>query len=123
MKVIAPLSTLAAPAPQLPAIQTGSRQVGANHFPPGTDGLLKGPDITLQARQVLEGCETAFAMAGARLRDAGMADAYLADLDFAPMNTIHVGAFGGRRPARPTVQVAKLPCEARMQNNAIAVPV
>jgi 2-iminobutanoate/2-iminopropanoate deaminase len=47
---------------------------------------------------------------------------YLADMgDFAAMNAAYEDVFGAHRPARSTVQAARLPRDARIEIDAIAV--
>lgn len=63
------------------------------------------------------------------LRSAGLsADAvvrttvYLADLaDFAAMNEVYAGYFGSHPPARSTIQAARLPRDAKVEIDLIAV--
>ena len=47
---------------------------------------------------------------------------YLADMgDFAAMNEVYAKYFGKHKPARSTVQAARLPRDARVEIDAIAV--
>jgi 2-iminobutanoate/2-iminopropanoate deaminase len=46
---------------------------------------------------------------------------FLADMnDFAEFNEVYASCFGDPRPARATVQVARLPRDARIEIDAIA---
>jgi len=60
--------------------------------------------------------------AGASLQDVVKTTVYLADMgDFAAMNEVYAKHFGMHKPARSTVQAARLPRDARVEIDAIAV--
>ncbi len=60
--------------------------------------------------------------AGAGLEDVVKTTVYLADMDdFAAMNEVYARSFGENRPARSTVQAARLPRDARVEIDVIAV--
>lgn len=60
--------------------------------------------------------------AGATLQDAVKTTIFLADMgDFAAVNEIYAAAFGEHKPARSTVQVAKLPKGALVEIEVIAL--
>lgn len=60
--------------------------------------------------------------AGCAFDDVVKATVFLADMnDFAAMNTIYAEYFPSNPPARSTVQVARLPIDARIEIELIAV--
>ncbi len=60
--------------------------------------------------------------AGAGLEDVVKTTVYLADMnDFASMNEVYARSFGANRPARSTVEAARLPRDARVEIDVIAV--
>ena len=60
--------------------------------------------------------------AGATLQDAVKTTIFLADMgDFAAVNEIYAAAFGEHKPARSTVQVARLPKGALVEIEVIAL--
>ena len=60
--------------------------------------------------------------AGASMDDVVRATIYLADLaDFAVVNEIYGSYFEAPAPARATVQVSRLPRDARVEIDAIAL--
>jgi 2-iminobutanoate/2-iminopropanoate deaminase len=85
-------------------------------------GELVGGDIRAQTRRVL-------ANVGALLEAAGLAfghvvrtTVFLADMgDFAAMNEVYAEHFTPPYPARSTVQAARLPRDARIEIDVIAV--
>jgi len=88
---------------------------------PGTGELVAG-GIGEQTRQVLRNLGAVLQAAGASLDDVVRTTVYLADLgDFAAMNAAYGEFFGQPAPARATVQAARLPRDARVEIDAIAV--
>jgi len=95
-----------------------SGQLGLN---PAT-GELTGPDITSQTRQALKNLKAVLKKAGLTLEHVAKTTVYVTDLnDFAKINTIYAKAFGKHKPARATVQVAKLPMGGLIEIDAIAL--
>lgn len=85
-------------------------------------GQLVGPDIKAQTKQVLANLSAVLAAEGMTLADAVQVQVFLANLDdFATMNEIYGEAFKAPYPARFTVQVARLPRDARIEIGLIAV--
>ena len=75
-----------------------------------------------QSRQVLQNLAAILKEAGATLQDAVKTTIFLADMgDFAAVNEIYAAAFGSHKPARSTVQVAKLPKGALVEIEVIAL--
>jgi 2-iminobutanoate/2-iminopropanoate deaminase len=73
-----------------------------------TGGL--GPDVTAQTEQVLKNIATILEAAGSSLQHVIRCGVFLVDMkEFPKMNEVYARAFGSRRPARTTVQVAGLP--------------
>lgn len=88
---------------------------------PATGELLDG-DVAEQTRLVMENLSAILEEAGASLGAVVKTTVYLADLDdFAAMNEVYGRYFGEHRPARSTVQVARLPKSVRVEIDAIAV--
>jgi len=84
-------------------------------------GELVGKDAAEQARRALANLEAVLAAGGASLRSVVKTTVFLADLgDFEAVNAVYAGAFGAHRPARSTVQAARLPRGALVEIEAIA---
>lgn len=78
--------------------------------------------IAEQAVQVLSNLKAVLQAAGADFDRVVKVTLYLVDLgDFNAFNEAYGKAFGNSRPARSTVEVAKLPRGARVEIDAIAV--
>ena len=104
-----------APAPIGPYSQ-GIRASGeflytAGQIPldPKSGQVIQG-DIKAQTRQALTNVRAIVAAAGASMGDVVKTVVFLKDMgEFAGMNEVYAERFGSHRPARSTVQVAKLP--------------
>jgi 2-iminobutanoate/2-iminopropanoate deaminase len=82
-------------------------------------------DINQQTRQVFENLKAVLAAAGLTMADVIKTVVFLKDLnDFAAMNAIfaeYLAPEGVTPPARSTVQVARLPMDALVEIEAIAI--
>jgi 2-iminobutanoate/2-iminopropanoate deaminase len=85
-------------------------------------GQLAGPDVATQARQALDNLEAVLRKSGLTLEHVAKTTVYLADItDFSEINDIYAEAFGTHKPARATVQVARLPLDGLIEIDAIAL--
>ena len=109
--------------PYSPAIRAGnllflSGQVG---FEPSTGALVDG-DISAQTDQVMRNIAALLKAAGTDFSHVVRTTVFLADMDeFAQMNEIYARYVVDPPPARSTVQVARLPRDARVEIDVIAV--
>lgn len=88
---------------------------------PKTDAIVAG-GIMEQTDQAISNLEAVLKAAGSSLDDVVKTTVFLADMnDFAKMNEIYAKRFKSPFPARSTVQVARLPRDARIEIEAIAV--
>jgi 2-iminobutanoate/2-iminopropanoate deaminase len=94
-----------------------SGQIGIN---PDTNEMVKG-GIKEQTLQVFENLGHVLKAGGANFNDLVKTTVYMIDLEeFAEMNRIYEKYFKKPYPARATVQVAKLPKNAKIEIEAIA---
>lgn len=85
-------------------------------------GQLRGGDIRAQTEQVLQNLKAVLEEGGSSLASVVKTTVFLADLnDFAAMNEVYARFFPQPAPARATVEVARLPKEARVEIDLIAV--
>jgi 2-iminobutanoate/2-iminopropanoate deaminase len=85
-------------------------------------GALVGGDIAAQTRRVLTNLQAVLSAGGSSLADVVRTTVYLADMnDFAAMNEVYATFFGDPAPARSTVQASRLPRDARIEIDAIAI--
>ena len=88
---------------------------------PQTMQIVEG-EIQAQTRQVLINLRAVLEAAGSSLRQVVKTTVYLADMaDFAAMNEIYSEFFDPAKPARATVQAARLPRDARVEIDCIAL--
>jgi len=89
---------------------------------PATGQLVGEGDVAAQTRQALENLTAVLSAAGARLADVVRTTIYLASMDdFGTVNGVYGERFASEPPARSTIQAARLPRDARVEIDAIAV--
>jgi 2-iminobutanoate/2-iminopropanoate deaminase len=90
-------------------------------FDPATGRLVDG-DIGAQTTRVLDNIGALLAAAGLTHHDIVRTTVFLADMgDFQAMNDAYARYFKEPFPARSTVQAARLPRDARIEIDAIAI--
>ena len=83
---------------------------------------VAGDTIEAQSEQVMKNLDGVLRAAGSALGNVLKTTCFLADLnDFQAFNTIYGNWFGDHRPARSTVQVAKLPRGVLVEVEAIGL--
>lgn len=84
-------------------------------------GALRGADAAAQARQVFANLRAVLAASGSGLAQVVKTTVFLADMnDFAAVNAVYAEAFGEHKPARSTIQAARLPKDALVEIDCIA---
>jgi 2-iminobutanoate/2-iminopropanoate deaminase len=85
-------------------------------------GEFIGGDIAEQTERVLKNVAAVLEAAGSNLDQVVKTLVFLADMnDFAAMNEVYGKFFTGAPPARSTVQAARLPKDARIEIEAVAL--
>ena len=78
--------------------------------------------IEEQTRQSLENCKAVLAAGGASMENVIKTTVFLSDMNnFAAMNGVYATFFEGACPARSAVEVARLPKDALVEIECIAV--
>jgi 2-iminobutanoate/2-iminopropanoate deaminase len=109
--------------PYSQAVRIGELLFCSGQIPldPATGQLVTG-DIAAQTRQVFANLGAVLAAAGASFAHVARTTVYLADMnDFAAMNEVYATYFDSPAPARSTIQAARLPRDARVEIDVIAV--
>lgn len=109
--------------PYSQAIATGGLVFSAGQvaIDPATGELVAG-DTAAQTRQVLKNLTAVLAAAGTGLGQVVKTTVFLKNFDdFAAMNAVYAEAFGDHKPARSTVEVVRLPKNALVEIEAIAI--
>lgn len=116
---VEPLHTPSAPptaGPYSPAVRAGDWIVlaGQGGFDPGSGEVPDG--IEAQTRQTLDNIRRILGDCGADLTDVAKTTVFLADMEeFGPMNAVYAEVFGDHKPARTTVEAARLPFDIRVE--------
>lgn len=113
----------AAIGPYAQAVRAGQLLFLSGQVPldPSTGDLVDG-DVAAQTHRVMQNLEAVLAAAGASLARVVRTTIYVHDLaDFAAVNDVYGSYFTAPYPARATVQVARLPKDARVEIDAIAL--
>ena len=122
-KVVSTDSAPAAIGPYSQAIAAGGLLFVSGQLPldPATGQMAQG-DIRALTHQVMRNIGAVVEAAGASLNAVVRCTIYLADLnDFGAVNEVYGTYFTPPAPARATVEVARLPRDARIEIDAIAV--
>jgi 2-iminobutanoate/2-iminopropanoate deaminase len=109
--------------PYSQAIQAGNFLFLSGQIPldPKTGELLKG-DIRKQTQQVLENIKGVLESQGLGMENVVKATLFLKDIEnFNQVNEVYATYFPSSPPARSTVEVAKLPRDADIEIEAIAL--
>ena len=120
------IATPAAPAaigPYSQAIRAGNLVFTSGQIPldPASGQMVTG-DLAAETRRVLDNLAAVLAAAGVGFADVVKTTIFLTDMgDFAAVNALYAERFAGAPPARSTVQVARLPKDARVELEMIAV--
>ena len=123
MEFVATNNAPAAIGPYSQAVKTGnllflSGQLGVD---PATKKLA-GETIEIQTNQAFKNIAAVLAAAGSGLSSVVKTTVFLKFMeDFAKMNGQYESNFGSHRPARSTVQVAKLPLDGLVEIECVAV--
>jgi 2-iminobutanoate/2-iminopropanoate deaminase len=108
--------------PYSQAVRAGQLLFVSGQVPldPATGQLVTG-DIAAQTRRVFDNLKAVLAAGGRSFADVVRTTVYLADMnDFATVNEVYGTYFTEPYPARATVQVARLPKDARVEIDVIA---
>lgn len=85
-------------------------------------GEFVSNDVAEQTHQVLKNLSAVLEAAGSGLNNVVKTTVFLADMnDFSTVNEIYAEYFNDNKPARATVQAARLPRDARVEIDCIAV--
>jgi 2-iminobutanoate/2-iminopropanoate deaminase len=120
-----PISSPDAPkaiGPYTQAIRTGQLLFASGQIPtdPATGAIVDG-DVAAQTRRVFDNLGAVLKAANLSFADVVKTTVFLADMnDFAAVNEVYGKYFAEPYPARATVQVARLPKDARVEIDLIA---
>jgi 2-iminobutanoate/2-iminopropanoate deaminase len=109
--------------PYSQAVRAGNLVFASGQIPidPATGEFVAG-GVAEQTEQVLRNLTAVFEAAGVGMNQIVKTTVFLADMDdFTAMNEVYGRFFSVEPPARATVQASRLPRDARVEIEAIAV--
>ncbi len=120
------ISTEKAPGaigPYSQAVKAGNMVFCSGQIPiDPTTGEFVSNNVAEQTHQVLTNLSAVLEAAGTSLNNVVKTTVFLADMnDFTAMNEIYAEFFSDNKPARATVQAARLPRDARVEIDCIAI--
>lgn len=118
------VSTTKAPAaigPYSQAVTLGNLIFTSGQIPLNESGQLVEGGIEEQTHQVFRNLTAVLEQAGATLSNVVKATVFIKDMNqFAAVNQIYASYFGDHKPARSTVEVARLPRDVLVEIELIA---
>ncbi len=106
--------------PYSQAVVINGMLYSSGQIPLTPDGELVTGDIEAQTEQVFRNLKGVLAAGGASLGDVVKTTVFVRDLnDFVRLNAVYERHFGTHKPARSTVQVARLPRDAAVEIEVI----
>lgn len=118
------VSTAGAPAaigPYSQAVRFGNLLFTSGQIPLGTDGQIVEGGIEEQTHQVFRNLAAVLEAAGSSFSRVVKATVFIKDMNqFAKVNEIYASYFGDHKPARSTVEVARLPKDVLVEIELIA---
>ena len=107
--------------PYSQAVQVDGWLYASGQLPMTPAGDMVEGDIEIQAEQVFNNIEAILKAAGGSLSQVVKATVFVQDLnDFARLNAVYERRFAGHKPARSTVEVARLPRDALVEIEIVA---
>ncbi|PAQ14861.1 reactive intermediate/imine deaminase [Bacillaceae bacterium SAOS 7] len=119
------VSTEKAPAaigPYSQGVLVNNLFFSSGQIPLTAEGQMLEGDVTAQTHQVFANLQAVLQEAGASLQTVIKATVFLADMeDFATVNEVYGHYFADHKPARSCVEVARLPKDAKVEIEVIAL--
>lgn len=111
----------AAIGPYVQAVRVGHLVFTSGSIPLRPDGSLVEGDVRVQTEQAMANLAAVLEAAGTSLAHAVKTTCFLADMnDFAAFNEVYGRWVGDAKPARSTVEVARLPKDVRVEVECVA---
>ena len=122
MNVVATKNAPAAIGPYVQGMIINNLFYSSGQIPLTAAGEFVDGDITEQTNQVFENLKAVLTEAGSSLEKVIKTTVFIADMeDFVAMNEEYARNFGTHKPARTTVEVARLPKDAKVEIEVIAL--
>ncbi|ANU15763.1 deaminase [Planococcus maritimus] len=121
MKYVATDKAAAAIGPYSQGVISGELFYSSGQIPLKADGELVQGGISEQTHQVFANLQAVLEEAGSSLQQVIKTTVFIKDMnDFAELNSIYASYFGEHKPARSTVEVARLPKDVKVEIEVIS---
>lgn len=121
MNYVATDKAAAAIGPYSQGVVSGGLLYSSGQIPLTAAGELVEGTISDQTHQVFSNLKAVLAEAGSSLDKVIKTTVFIKDMnDFAELNEIYAAYFGDHKPARSTVEVARLPKDVKVEIEVIA---
>jgi 2-iminobutanoate/2-iminopropanoate deaminase len=110
LEIITTNDAPAAIGPYSQAVRFGNLLFTSGQIPLGLDGQVVDGGIVEQTHQVFQNLQGVLKASGCELNDVIKATVFIKEMNqFAALNEVYASYFGDHKPARSTVEVARLP--------------
>ncbi len=122
MKIVSTTNAPAAIGPYVQGMIVNDMFYSSGQIPLTAEGTMVEGSITEQTHQVFANLKAVLAEAGSSLQQVVKTTVFIKDMnDFTVFNEIYGQHFGEHKPARSTVEVARLPKDALVEIEVVAV--
>ena len=122
MKVVLTKQAPAAIGPYSQGIVVNNLFYSSGQIPLTAEGVMVTGDVKEQTHQVFKNLQAVLAEAGASLETVVKATVFIKNMDeFADVNEVYGEYFSTHKPARSCVEVARLPKDALVEIEVIAL--
>ena len=122
MKAVQTTKAPAAIGPYVQGMIVNGMFYSSGQIPLTAEGNMVEGSITEQTHQVFANLKAVLEEAGSSLQQVVKTTVFIKDMnDFVTFNEIYGQHFGDHKPARSTVEVARLPKDAQVEIEVIAV--
>ncbi|PFO02897.1 reactive intermediate/imine deaminase [Bacillus sp. AFS076308] len=122
MKVVQTNQAPAAIGPYCQGIVVNNLFYSSGQIPLTAEGIMVTGDVKEQTHQVFKNLQAVLAEAGASLETVVKATVFIKNMDeFAAVNEVYGEYFSTHKPARSCVEVARLPKDALVEIEVVAL--
>jgi 2-iminobutanoate/2-iminopropanoate deaminase len=122
MNIVQTSNAPAAIGPYSQGVVVNNLFFSSGQIPLTAEGVMVEGDIQAQAHQVFKNLKAVLEAAGASLETVVKATVFIKNMDeFALLNEVYGEYFNTHKPARSTVEVARLPKDALVEIEVVAL--
>lgn len=122
MNIVQTSNAPAAIGPYSQGVVVNNLFYSSGQIPLTPEGVMVAGDIQAQTHQVFKNLKAVLEAAGASLETVVKATVFIKNMDeFAQLNEVYAEYFNVHKPARSTVEVARLPKDALVEIEVVAL--